>query len=326
MNISQNFVKGLIRDSYGYMLESYDALEEVWPQIYAEKQIDGDFWQETILLNSNGYRKTAEAEGYQHQAVKEGWTIYGRVYTYTKATAFSKNTIEDVKKIGSLIKKISGDWGIDAKECREEFYARPFNQGGMTAGDWIFNGNPESMAITASPVDLPYDSVAFFNLSDNLRTSKGGGTYYNSHALTLTDDNLMTIISHGESANNRRENDSQMNLNFDTLLLPATKRFKAKQILNSTLAPYLSTNTTNAMQGELNPIKWQYLTNLEAFFVGKVEKNPSRAGIVALKRQEPTIDIFQDKPNRCWWAASEMRIGFMMRDWRFWNASNATTA
>lgn len=322
MQITGDFVKGMIKDGYGYMLEKYDALEEVWPLLYNEKEIDGDFWQETVLVNSGNWTRTSETEGYKPQPIIEGWTVYGCIFDYTQAISFSNRVMSDHQKIKNLIKETSGGWGQTAKEKREEFYALPFNYGGLNAGHWIFNGTPESHAVTDSSGDLCYDGFEFFNLVGDERSSKGGGTYYNGHALDLTPDNLKTIRLRGQSNNNRRENDTVIKLLLDTLLLPAALEDTGNEILNSTLVPYLTTNTSNVLQGKLNPITWQYLTDTNAFFVGKAKTD----GLLALKRQEPIIDIFQDKKNRCWWATAEMRIGMMMKNWRMWNGSNFSVA
>lgn len=319
--ITQNFVKGMIKDLYDYGLEAYDSLEEVWPQIYEEKKVDGGYWQDTTVVNNGTWRKTTESEGYEENNPTEGYTVYGRVFTYTTAAAFSEDTVDDHQKIKDLVKAIAGDWGVGAKETREEFYARPFNEGGKTAGDWIFNGTPESKAITDTSGDLCYDGIEFFNLIGNKRASKGGGTYYNAFSYVFDGDNLKTVLTYAQGTNNRRENDTRFNLKFNTLLVPIDLGMASREVLNSTLVPYKTTNTSNVLQGVLNPIEWSYLTDTDAWFVGTAKK-----GIVALKRQEPVFDFWQDKKTRCWWATGKMRIGFMMKNWRFWSGSQISAA
>jgi hypothetical protein len=314
-------VKGLIADGYDYMFEKYDAIDEIWPKYMDEKSIDGAFWQRTSVVNSGSWRKTAESEGYSAEAVQEGYTVYARIFDYTQAASFSYNVVKDHQKIKNLVKEVAAGWGETAKATREEFYARVFNKGGITTGDWIFNGTPESYAITDSSGDLAYDSKPAFNLTGNERSSKGGGTYYNGHALSLTPDNLKTILNLMEGTNNRRENDTIMRIDANVLLYPKQLRFTAKEILNSTLAPYLSTNTDNSLNSILEPIENPYLDDSDAFFIGCKKK-----GITALKRQEPVIDFFEEKKDRCYWATAEMRIGVMFWNWRFWSGSNFATS
>jgi hypothetical protein len=227
------------------------------------------------------------------------------------------------------MKEIAAGWGVSAKETREEFYARVFNEGGKTAGDWIFNGTPESQAVIDSSGDGCYDSASssaltpFFCLSSGtyLHASKGDTNYYNGHALALSADNLKTILNTMTGTNNRRENDTQMRLDPDCIVYPTALDFLVREILNSTLAPHVSTNTTNVLSGILDPIKNPFLTDSDAFFVGCKKK-----GITALKRQEPVIDFFEDKKNRCYWATAEMRIGVMVHNWRFWEGSQFATS
>lgn len=329
--ITQDFQKGMLVTGYDYMMETYDTIEEVWPKYMAEKEVDGDNWETTTVINVGNFRKTGETEAFQPQKVEEGFTVYARVFDFTQAIALTKNVISDHQKTKNFIKDIAGSWGIQAKETREEFYARPFNKGGLTAGDWIFNGTSGSGRPDPSG-DGAYDGtsgspIPWFNLAANARSSKGGATYYNAHALSLSPDNLKTILLHMVSANNRRENDTRMRLDPDCIVYPTDLDMAIKEILNSTLAPYLSTNTTNVLQGVLEPIKNPYFDDTDAFFIGHKPKGNSPAGwrgLVALKREEPVFDFFQDKLSRCWWATAEMRIGFMMNNWRFWSASQVS--
>ena len=324
--ISQDFKKGLIKDGYDYMLEKYDAIEEVWPRYMEEQTITGDFWQSTSVVNSGTWRKTGETEGFQAQKVVEGFTVYARVFDYTQAVTFTDNVVSDHQKIKNLVKEVAAGWGQTAKETREETYARPFNKGGLTAGDWIFNGTPESLAITDPSGDGAYDGTAaaimpWFNLSGNLRSSKGGATYYNGHALAISPDNIKTILTLMVGTNNRRENDTRMRLDPDCIVYPTNLDYQVREILTSTLVPYQSVSTTNVLNGLFEPIKNPYFDDTDAFFIGHKKK-----GIVALSRQEPVFNFFQDEKNRCYWATAVMRIGFMMNNWRFWTASQFATS
>lgn len=325
--ISQHFVKGLVKDAYDYMFESYDAYEEIWPNYYEEKKVDGDYWQRTTVVNTGTWRRTTEAEGFQPQNAVEGFTVYARVFDYTQATSLTYNVVKDHQKVTNLIREIAGDWGITAKETREEFYARPFNQGGITTGDWIFNGTPESQAVTDASGLGAYDGtsaspIPFFNLSNNTRSSKGGATYYNGFAHALTPTNLKTVWTHMVGTNNRRENDTRMKLIPNCILFPTALKLTVSEILESTLIAYTSTNTKNVLQALFeSPIHNPYLTDTDAWFIGCKKK-----GLIALNRQEPVIDFFQDKKNRCFWATAEMRIGMMMWNWRFWCGSQFSSS
>jgi hypothetical protein len=322
MNITQDFVKGIIKDGYDYLFETYDPLPEVSSLIFGkETRATGGAWKRNSVINSGTWRKTGEGEGYQPTNVIEGYEVCARKFRFSDAHVFTKEALEDMEKVKDMGKDIAQGWGVTAKETSEEFYALPFNNGGLTAGHWSFNGTPESKSWSDASGDLAYDSIPFFNLANAKRSSKGGGTYYNGFALDLNYENLKTIKTHGMANNNRRENDTRFNLSFDTLLVPPNLEDTASEVLSSTLAPYVSTNTKNVLQGKLNIVTWSYLTDTNAFFVLKAKN-----GIDKIYDKEPEIDFFADKKNRCWWYTAEKPIGFIMYNWRFMLGSNFATA
>lgn len=326
IQISQEFKEEMKTDGYEVLFERYDAIQEIWPRYYAEQKIKGGYWKSTSKIGTSTFRRTPDGEGFQASPIAEGFTVFGRVHTFTDAVCISYDSVDDNQKVADIVKEAAGEWGEMAPATREEFYARPFNQGGKTAGDWIFNGTPQSKAETDPSGDGAYDGLAasimpWFNLEGNERKSKGGGSYYNGKALALTPDNLKTILTHMIGTNNRRENDTYMVLNPDCIVYATPLDFLVKEILNSTLASHVSTNTTNVLNNILDPIKQPYLETASAFYVGHKKK-----GIVALNRQAPVINFVDAELQRCYWATVSMRIGFMMKNWRFWMSSNAPTS
>ncbi len=325
-NVRSDFAKGNIKDGYDYMMDVYDQQTEIWPQLFETKKVDGSFWQRTSVVNNGTWRKTSDNEGFQARAIVEGYTAYAAVFDYTDAVSFSNDTVKDHQKVKDLLKTTAEGWGKTGPKTREEFYATVFNEGGYTAGSWIFNGSVTNVVSDPSG-DGVYDGttaspVPAFNLSSSTRTSKGGASYYNGYSATnLTPDNLKTVYLHMKSVNNREENDTIMSLPVDTLLVPGALALTGAEILDSTLKAWDSTNTTNVMAGKLNLVVWDYLTDTDAWFLGC-----KKQGIQALDRQAPQIDFFQDKKNRCWWATVEMRIGVLFWNWRFWSGSNFATS
>ncbi len=322
--VSGNMVKGYIDEGYDYMLESFDleAKNAVAPLIYKQKKIDLEGWQQTTTINSGKWRKTEQTEGFVPSQPVDGYTVYARIWTYTQAASFTNDAVKDIVKMKNLLKDIAGGWGDTAVETSEDFYALPFNNGGLTAGHFIFNGTVPSGAWTDGSGNKLYDSTNFFPLTGGTKhDSKGGNSYYNGFGLNLTPSNLKTIYIHGKANNNKRENDTQFNLRLDTLLVPTNLTLTADEVMNSVLTAYESTNTRNPLSGRLRIQEWSYLTDSDAWFVGLAKK-----GITMLERQEPTFDFFQDKLNRAWWAVAEMRMGVMIHNWRYWLASNMSTS
>ena len=79
-----------------------------------------------------------------------------------------------------------------------------FNNGGALSGDWVLNGTHTNN--TDSSGNLMYDSKPLFNLTGNTRSTKSGGTYYNSVAsLSLTPANFETVYNLHTATNNRDE-------------------------------------------------------------------------------------------------------------------------
>jgi len=331
MIISQNLQKSMIKDMYDVGLEKYDNIEETWPKYMEEVKIPdnaGDMWRRTTVINSGLWRKTAGTDPFTHQAIMEGFTAYGRVYDFTQALCIQKNTIKDLTHFNNILKACSAGWGETAKATRDDFYAKPINKGGVTTGDWIFNGTPDS-AIEADPSgDGVYDGTAaspmcLFNLSTNGRTSKGGvSTYYNGFALDLTPDNLKTVWSHIRTNNNKYEDDTHVFKNRPNfLLVSGALEITSEEIFKSILEAYKTTNTANVMSDKMELIYNDYLTDTNQWTIGTKKK-----GLVAIKRQDPIYNLVEDELGRAWWATAEMRVGFMCDQWRYLASSNMATA
>jgi hypothetical protein len=325
--LSQDLVKGFYKDAYTYSLESYNQLEEKWPLFI--NQIDvlngdnqGDFWQRTTVVDDGLFDEIGESDGYKSGSIIEGYTAYGKIMTYAKAKNFTKRVLNNIPKMKSIVKSFSTKMGAQAKKTRETYFATIFNKGGFTSGDPIMDAYPDSKAVTPSYRNLAYDNKPYFTRSGNNRSSKGGATYYNAFALTLDAENFKTVYNHGMTMNNREEDDTRMEVALDTLLVPAgSQTFTAKEILNSTLAPYLSTNTNNVLKGIVDVIDWHYLTTAASWFL--LQKN---MGLDALKAEEPMIDFFEDKLHRCYWLTGEFDCGHLFWNWRFMLSSSAPTS
>lgn len=324
MNTSQNFAKGNIADMYDYGLEKYEAATEVWPQLYDEIELEdnqGDYWQSTTVIKQKKPVITGGSAGFTTRLASEGFTVYGRVYDFKDAVEFHNNALSDIK-LKNALKELAGEWGQGYKLARDEFYALPFKNGGITTGHWIFNGTPDSKAITDSSGNYLYDSVCFLNLSNNTRTSKSGLTHYNAFAYTLTPDNLITIINHGMTNNCYDDAGERFNLKFDTIVFPIALQYDVPRILESELYAHGTLNDKNPLQGNLpNRICWNELEDTDAFFVGCAKK-----GLIAIKREEPQYDFFADKWADSYVATFKGRTGIMIDNFRYWLASGCSTS
>ena len=106
-NISRDFNKGNIKDLYDYSMEAmnYQKTKEVWPNIMAEKSVDGDHWQGTSVIGPKKLKKTSQNEGFTVTLAREGYTVYSAVFDYTDAVTFSYDAVRDIKKFKNMSKR-----------------------------------------------------------------------------------------------------------------------------------------------------------------------------------------------------------------------------
>lgn len=330
-NVQSDFSKGAVRDMYDYSMEAmaYAKTQEMWPQIYEEKSIDGDHWQETSVIGPKLLRKTTQAEGFTQSLAREGYTVYAAVFDYTDAITMNYDTVRDIKKMKNILKQCAEGWGEGTIVTRDQFYARPFNKGGFTAGDWIFNGTPESGAQSDASGDGCYDSASssaivapFCRTGDTYKhTSKVGGTsYYNALASGATSaTTIVNLVNLIEVTNAYDERDVKIPITVDTIVYPQGLWETIGRILDSDKVAGGTLNDTNAglKRKFKNRIEWPQLTDTDAVFCGVAKK-----GLSALKRMDPVFDFFEDKKSRCYWATVEMRMGVMFKNYRFWGVDN----
>jgi len=323
IGLTQNFTKGMIDENYGYMwdAENYDLTPEPWRDIMEVKKESREYFQTTSVVGLGTMRETAESEGFSPRTPTEGYTVYSRMFTFTDMIEVSKNTVNYHQKIKDITKEQARIWGGSLKTTRNTFFATFFNEGGKTAGHRYFNGTPESGAVTDSSGDVLYDAEPLFNLSNNTRSSKGGGTYYNGHALEATADNFETILNLAQGTNNRDENDEVISIRMNYVLYPQQLEFTIRRLLESVNIPGSDDNDTNVLNNYVQPVRWDFLTDTDAYFFGCKKK-----GVYALMGLEPKLNFFEDERNRTYCATIEWSIGCCFHNWRFFTGSKFSTS
>ena len=293
--------------------------------------IQGAGDKETQLLGAGRLtRHTTEGQDINFKAPVEGWETLVKFHTYSAGISLSKEAVVDTVKLGNLLTDLARTWGKYGTIAKEEMGARVFNKGGDLAGEWVFNGTHTGN--TDSSGDLLYDSKPLFNLTGNTRTTKGGGTYYNSVAsLTVTPANFETLYNLQTSTNNRDEEDEVVGNPADTILLrPGANKFLAERIIETTgpnrSLPGTQLNDKNPYYGIIDRIiAWDYLDSAEAaWFVGK--RNHDK--FCFCERQQQETDFFRDNNNRGYKASVDMRFGVWMKAgaWRAWTRGGGTSA
>lgn len=323
--LSGDVISLYVKDMYKTSFETYDEQDLKYNKIYkVVNRVTGGGDKESQLLGAGALtRHTTEDQEIVYKSPVSGWDFLTKYHTFSDGIALSKNAVEDTEKLGNYIKDLSITWGKQVAFTKETFGARPFNEGGNLSGDYIFNGTHTGN--TDSSGDLMYDGYPLFNLVGNSRSSKGGGTYYNSVAgLTVTSGNFETLYNLATSTNNRDERDNVMKNKVDTLLCrPGSDRFLAERILGSNLIPTSQLNDTNPYYKLVDIIDWDYLEEAEAaFFVGKRMHDDFQFR----ERQEPEIRFFRDEKNLGYNVSINIRIGVMLKNFRVWTRGGGTSA
>lgn len=314
------FTEGMKKDMYKYFFETYDQKPTVYDQIFDVQPSDAAYEQSTSVVGMGKLAEKAERDPITYRNPIEGFTTYGKNRTFSDGVVISMETVEDHQKIDDLLRATARTWGESVRNTRENFYATTFNQGGLTAGHDHFK-NVITGVLSQNTDGLVYDAKPLFNLSNNTRASKNGGTYYNGIASALSQANLITAVQLMTNTNNRNERDEIVSIRPDTLLVPPALEYTGRVILNSTLLPGSGNNDINVMAGALNLVVWDYLSDTNAWFVLK-----AKTGLVAQNRREPVIDFYQDEDTKDFKANITARFGHRVDNWRFVVGSNFATS
>lgn len=224
------------KDMYKAEREGANEKEVMYPKIFkvVTKDITGAGSKNYQMLSAGPLtRHTVEGQDITFKSPIEGWTTYVKYHTYSDGLTFSPEAVEDTQKLGNVLNDLANTWGREVRISKELLSSGVFNNGGTLLGSFEFDGSYTGEADPSG--QLLYDSIPFFNLAGNLRTTKGGGTYYNSVAsLTMTPANFETVYNLMTATNNRDERDRVSENPMDTVLTaPGAPHFLANRILLS---------------------------------------------------------------------------------------------
>jgi hypothetical protein len=314
-----------LKDMYKAEREGYIEVETKYDKVHkVVNNVTGAGDKITQILGQGKLtRHIVEGQPINFKSPVQGWEFLVKYWTFSDGIALSKEAVEDTTKLGNLLKDLSVSWGKQVRICKEEFGARPFNEGGNLSGDWIFNGSHTGN--TAAYGDLLYDNQQLFGLTGDRHTTKGGGTYYNSVAgLTLTPANFETIYNLHTATNNVDERDNVVKNPADTLLCrPGANKWLADRIVGSTQMPGGQLNDPNPYYQLVSVIDWDYIEAAEAaFLVGKKQSDDWQFR----ERQASEIRFFREEANLGYKASINIRIGMLIKNWRTWTRAGGTSA
>lgn len=314
-------------DMYVVERERATDADPKYPKIYKVLNATSGSGNKTTQLLGAGRlkRDTTEGEDINFKSPVQGWTAYTKYDNFNAGLIFSKQAVENTEKLGNMVKDLAKTWTDYVMIAKEELAVRAFNHGGDTSGDYVFLGT--FLDETDSSGLLIYDSTPLFNLSDNTRTTKGGGTYYNSKAgLAVTPDNFETIYNLHTATNNKGEEDEVKSNPADTVIcIPGSDHFLLKKILDTTKGlPGGQLNDLNVYFEIVDQIiPWDYLEATAGWFVGR--RNDENFCFV--ERQSQETDFFRDHKNKSYNASvdAQFSLWFKPLAWRAWTRGGGTS-
>jgi len=311
------------KDMYKAEREGREQIPTVYDKIFKiVSGVKGPGDKNTQILGAGALvRHTVEGQDVNFKTPIQGWEYLVKYHTYSDGIALTKEAVEDTVKLGNLLKDLANTWGISVRVEKESMAARVFNEGGTLSGDWVFNGTHTNN--TDSSGDLMYDSAPQFNLSNNTRATKNGGTYYTSIAgLTLTPAHFETVYNLHTTTNNRDERDRVVSNPADTILVePGSNFFLAERIVDTGRGlPFSDLNDKNPYYKMLKPLAWDYLDD-SAFYIGKAQSPAWQFH----QRQKPEIRMFRDEKNLGYKASINLRQGILLKDFRIWSRGGGSS-
>jgi len=318
------------KDMYKAEREGYQEENTYYDKVFKVKtSVKGAGDKSYQILGADKLvRHTVDGQSIDYKAPVNGWTFYAKYWTYSSGLTLTFEAVEDTVKLGNVLKDLAMTWGRQNRYAKEEHGARVFNQGGTLLGDWVFNNSYTGE--TDSSGALMYDSEPLFNLTGNTRSTKGGGTYYNSVAgLDLDADNFETLYILHTETNAFDERDQIVTNPVDCLITgSASLAFKAHRVLNTTgvngSLPGGQLNDTNPYAGLINKIiHWRFLTDTSSpWYIGKQNSDNFQFH----ERQTPKLRFFRDEDNAGYKVSNMLRIGTMIKNWRTWSRAGGTSA
>jgi hypothetical protein len=314
-----------IKDMYKAERDGKKQVTPVYDQLFmVNNNVSGAGDKVTQILGAGRLtRHETETTDINYKSPIQGWQYFVNYWMYSDGIALSKPATEDTVKLGNLLTDLAKTWGKQVIIAKEEMAARVFNKGGTTTGDWVFNGTHTGN--TAPYGNKLYDNYCLFNLTGNKRSTKGGGTYYNSVAsLALNPANFETLYNLHTATNNRDERDEVCANPADTLLVsPGADRFTAEKIVDTSRGlPGGQLNDKNPYYKIVNVIAWDYLnTTSSPWYLGRAKDETWQFH----ERQQSEIRYHVDENNLCRKASINIRIGILIKDFRTWSRGGGSS-
>lgn len=324
-----NWPKGLVDDRYDFLFEGYDETKSMIETLFEVKNpTSGAYDQRTTVIGMGKLaQKSTENTSVTYRRPSEGFTAYSVYRDFDDGIELTRNEVDDFtpSKLTDLMKDTIKSWGGKLRLTEDAYAATLFTKGGFTAGHANF-GNVIAGLISQNTDNLAYDAKPFFNRSDNTRTSKGGGTYYNAIAQPLNVSNYGTLYELITATNSYDERDEEISIGSMgrfALVFPPQLHDSAVQAIESEYLPDSGgDNNKNPWFNTCQLVQWDLLkANATAWYLGLPKQ-----GLRFYRRGKPEIRMFRDEDNGSYKASIRARYGWMPWNFRFWGASNSPTS
>mgnify|MGYP001606300886 FL=1 len=319
-----NWAKGLVENSYDFIIDAYDATKGKVDEIYETKtKTQGGYDQRTSWIAAGVLEQKTGPDDMNvtYRRPSEGFSAYSVYRNFTDGVALNLTEVEDMpkNKATDLITDHVKSWGVKMRTTEDRFAASLFRRGGFTEGYADFNAVYGSNNFVTN--SLAYDSKPAFTRADNLRTSKGGGTYHNALAVGLNVTTLGTLYDRVFVENAYDERDEEIetaSMGTIALVFPPQLRRAATQAVESEYLPGVDTNDVNPLYKACKLVEWSLLrANATAWYLGVLKQ-----GITFYRRGVPQIRFFRDEDSGAYKASARVRYGWMFWNFRFWGGSN----
>lgn len=317
-------LKGMVKDAYKYYFEKYEAVPTVYDQIFEVEGSTAAYEQYTTAIGPNKLVKVREGVATPRQTAAEGYTVYCANFDYPTELAISNDAIEDHQKVDNFLKAWSEGLGEVVRNKQESEHAGVFNQGGYVDGSDFFDNSLPGV-LDPSYGSYAYDGKPFFNLSDNVRTAKHGGTFYTGvDTLTMDGSGLQTLMKLISVTNAFNEAGIEITIMPNVLLCQynSDTYCAAKRLLASTGdLDGAHSGVENIWKSSLRLIGWRFLKDEDAWYIGVAKQ-----GLKSLARKTPVIDYYEDKGIRSQVVRLQSRWGRAVTNFRYWAAANFSTS
>src|SRR3990167_5800876 len=324
-----NWPKGIVQDVYDWEWEGYNSVESKLERILnVKKPTEGAYDQKTTAIGMGQLtQKPTENASVTYRRPSEGFTAYAVYRDFDDGLEMTKNEVEDfpAAKVRDVLQGAISSWGEARRRTEDPFGATLFTKGGFTAGHDNFT-NVVPGLLSQNTDGLAYDAKPVFNMSNNTRTSKGGGTYSNSlSGISLNIAGyaqLYTLMFVTNAKNERDEVIDTASMGDKILLHPPQVRDEAFQTLETEHLPGTDFNDKNPWYKTCQPVEWRYLSDNASTWYLLIAKK----GLNFYRRAKAEIRTFRDEDSGAYKATIRARYGFMMWNWRFLGAANPPTS